>query len=187
MYLINSTIWWQILKNICVIALLVATIFNTSCNEQDNKPNPSTGSIDLNMVRLKTVYGDIIIQLDFKNAPLTTARIKYLVSNGFYSGLDFHKVIPDYIIQTGDPTGTGNGGSGKLLKTELNNLIHQPGSVSIVRNKDIKNSADSQFFICLNECTELNGKYTVFGQVIEGLGVAKKIQREDKIINLSLE
>lgn len=138
-------------------------------------------------LRIKTVYGDIIIELDQKNAPLTSDRIKALTQEGFYNGLPFHRVIPGHLIQTGDPTGTGEGGSGKNIPFEENDLSHLKGSVAMAREESDKNSGDSQFFICLRENSKLDGIYVVFGKVISGLEVANQISNGDKIITMSVE
>lgn len=138
-------------------------------------------------LRIKTVYGDIIIQLDHKSAPLTSDRILSLAKEGFYNGLPFHRVIPGFLVQTGDPTGTGEGGSGRNIPFEENSLRHKAGSVSMARREEDKNSGDSQFFISLKENKKLDGIYVVFGAVVSGLDVAKKLAQGDKIISLSLE
>ncbi|MAZ48696.1 MAG: peptidylprolyl isomerase [Halobacteriovoraceae bacterium] len=138
-------------------------------------------------LRVKTVYGDIIIELDQRNAPLTSERIKALTQEGFYNGLPFHRVIPGHLIQTGDPTGTGEGGSGKNIPFEENDLPHLEGSVAMARKELDKNSGDSQFFICLRDNSKLNGIYVVFGKVTSGLEVAKQISKGDKIITMSVE
>lgn len=136
--------------------------------------------------RIKTVHGDIVFKFLVKDAPNTSARIQELIKSGFYNGLKFHRVIPGFVIQGGDPTGTGTSGSGKKLKAEFNQNKHVPGAVAMARSQDI-NSADSQFYISTGTHPHLDGKYTIFGQVIEGLEVANQIQQNDKMLTVTLE
>jgi cyclophilin family peptidyl-prolyl cis-trans isomerase len=169
---------------------LILVFILTSCFDETKDDSfliESASSLKEQNLRLKTVHGDIIIKLHSKEAPSTVGRIVSLTNKGFYNGLTFHKVIPNFILQTGDPLGTGEGGSGQKLKLELSNLEQQPGAVSIARQISDPNSGDSQFFICLDACEEVGGNYTIFGQVIIGLDIAKKIQKKDKIINMSIE
>jgi peptidyl-prolyl cis-trans isomerase B (cyclophilin B) len=97
-----------------------------------------------------------------------------LAEEGFYNGTIFHRVIPGFMIQGGDPKGTGTGGPGYSIPAEFNNTKHVPGILSMARSRD-PNSAGSQFFIMVGTSTNLDGKYTVFGRVIEGQEVANKI------------
>ena len=161
---------------------IILFLFIFGCENEDSSQKNS-----LNKLRIKTVHGDIIVQLYPEEAPLSSERVRILTQEGFYNGLKFHKVIPDFIIQTGDPTNSGQGGSGKELRDEFNKLSHAPGTVSMAKILNQPNSADSQFFICINNCTQLNNQYTVFGKVITGLDIAGKIHSNDKIIIMSLE
>ena len=115
-------------------------------------------------------------------APNHVARIKELVRQGFYDGLKFHRVIDGFMAQTGDPKGNGTGGSGQKLKAEFNDLHHGRGAVSMARAQD-PNSADSQFFICFADSGFLDGQYTVWGQVIEGMEFVDKIKRGNPVTN----
>jgi peptidylprolyl isomerase len=110
------------------------------------------------------------------------ARIKTLAREGFYDGIVFHRVIDGFMAQTGDPTGTGGGGSGVKLKAEFSNEPHTRGAVSMARTND-PNSADSQFFICLGDATYLDGQYTVWGRVIEGMEFVDLIEKGDSNSN----
>ncbi len=132
---------------------------------------------------IKTVHGNITFKLYPKKAPNTVTRIIKLVNDGFYDGIKFHRVVPNFVIQAGDPTGSGSGGSGKKLKAEFNDAQHIKGTVSMARTSD-PDSADSQFYISLNTLPHLDGKYTVFGQVIEGLDVINKVKQGDVIISM---
>jgi peptidyl-prolyl cis-trans isomerase B (cyclophilin B) len=113
-------------------------------------------------------------------APITVANFEKLVKDGFYDGVIFHRVIPGFMIQGGDPTGTGMGGPGWNIKGEFaangvpNNLKHTAGVLSMARAMD-PNSGGSQFFIMVDDAPHLDGQYAAFGCLIEGLDVARKI------------
>jgi cyclophilin family peptidyl-prolyl cis-trans isomerase len=113
-------------------------------------------------------------------APRHVARIKELAREGFYDGVPFHRVIDGFMAQTGDPTGTGTGGSGKKLKAEFSGEAHERGTVSMARagNPD---SGDSQFFICFDEAPWLNRQYTVWGQVSAGMDLIDKLKRGEPV------
>ena len=148
-----------------------------------------------NTLLLKLKDGDVIIEMFPDSAPNHVARIKELVRQEFYNGLNFHRVIDGFMAQTGCPYGTGTGGSGKKLKAEFNTRPHKRGTVSMARAM-MPDSADSQFFICFEDCDWLNGQYTVWGEVISGMEFVDKIKRgtgangmvddPDKIISLSV-
>ncbi|MFZ1427648.1 MAG: peptidylprolyl isomerase [Geminicoccaceae bacterium] len=119
--------------------------------------------------------GQVLIQLLPDVAPKHVARIKELAKAGFYDGIIFHRVIPGFMAQTGDPTGTGTGGSGKgNIMAEFNKKPFVRGAVGAARSQN-PNSADSQFFICFADAQFLNGQYTVWGEVIEGMENVDKI------------
>ena len=136
---------------------------------------------------IKTVHGNIILKFYPKHAPNTVTRIMQLIQNGFYDGQSFHRVTPNYVIQTGDPTGTGKGGSGFKLKAEFNKIQHIKGTVGMARFNDDVDSADSQFYIALTTLPHLNEKYTIFGQVVDGINVLDKIKKGNKILSISLQ
>ena len=133
---------------------------------------------------LKTAYGSIEIKFYPKHAPKTVKRIVKLIQSEYYDGLIFHRVIPNFVIQTGDPSKTGSGGSGQTIMAEFNKLPHIKGTVAMARSKEI-HSADSQFYIALSSLPHLDEKYTVFGQVTKGTDILSKIKRGDKIISFS--
>ncbi|POB12997.1 peptidylprolyl isomerase [Halobacteriovorax sp. DA5] len=133
---------------------------------------------------IKTSHGNITFKFYPKKAPNTVARLIQLIQSGFYDGLGFHRVIPNFVVQTGDPIGTGNGGSGKKIQAEFNNISHVAGTMAMARTLTDENSADSQFYIALTALPHLDGKYTVFGQVVDGLDILKKIKAGDKIISI---
>jgi len=131
---------------------------------------------------LDTSKGRVVIAMRPDLAPGHVARIKELVRDGFYDGVVFHRVIDGFMAQTGCPHGTGTGGSGQKLKAEFTREPHVRGTVSMARAQD-PNSGDSQFFICFEESPWLNGQYTVWGQVTEGMENVDKIKRGEPVQN----
>ena len=137
-------------------------------------------------VVIQTTRGKIRYKFYTKDAPKTVHRMVELIQKGFYNGLTFHRVIPGFVAQGGDPTGTGAGGSGVKLPAEFNARKHVPGTVSMARAQD-PNSADSQFYIMLGTHPHLDGSYTAFGQLIEGQDVANQLQVGDRMTTVTLE
>ena len=128
------------------------------------------------MIYLQLKHGRVVIKTFPDVAPKTVNRIKELSKEGFYDGLKFHRVIAGFMAQTGDPRGDGTGGSDKSdLPSEFNDISHTRGIVSMARAND-PNSANSQFFICLDDSTFLDGQYTVWGEVISGMHAVDKIK-----------
>jgi peptidylprolyl isomerase len=148
-----------------------------------------------NTLIMQLTYGRVVIEMRPDLAPKHVARIKELVRQGFYDGTPFHRVIEGFMAQGGDPTGTGTGGSGKKLPAEFSNEKHVRGTVSMARSAD-PNSADSQFFIVFQDAPWLDGKYTIWGKVTEGMDFVDKIKRgegqngivqnPDKIISMKV-
>jgi peptidylprolyl isomerase len=140
---------------------------------------------------LETSRGPVKIAMRPDLAPKHCARIKELARQGFYDGVVFHRVIDGFMAQTGDPTGTGMGGSGEKLKAEFSKEPHTRGAVSMARAQN-PDSGDSQFFICFDDANFLDNKYTVWGRVIEGMENVDKITRgeppskPDKIVSMKV-
>jgi cyclophilin family peptidyl-prolyl cis-trans isomerase len=151
----------------------------------------ATKSDPENTLLMETTQGPVTIALRPDLAPGHVARIKELARKGFYDGIVFHRVIDGFMAQTGDPTGTGMGGSGKKLKAEFTREPHKRGTVSMARASD-PNSGDSQFFICFADARFLDGQYTVWGEVTDGMDNVDKIKRgepvkdPDKIVSLKV-
>ena len=135
-----------------------------------------------NTLVLETTQGRVAIAMRPDLAPNHVARIKELVSDGFYDGVVFHRVIDGFMAQTGCPHGTGTGGSGRKLKAEFSKEKHVRGTVSMARAQN-PDSADSQFFICFADSSWLNGQYTVWGQVTQGMENVDKIKRGEPVSN----
>jgi peptidylprolyl isomerase len=135
-----------------------------------------------NTLIIETTQGPVKIGLRPDLAPNHVARIKELAREGFYDGTPFHRVIEGFMAQGGDPTGTGTGGSGKKLKAEFSREPHVRGVASMARAQN-PDSADSQFFICFDDARFLDGQYTVWGEVIEGMENVDKIKRGEPVKN----
>ncbi|MFL5222545.1 MAG: peptidylprolyl isomerase [Microvirga sp.] len=133
-----------------------------------------------NMLQLETTRGPVTIAMRPDLAPTHVARIKELVREGFYDGIAFHRVIDGFMAQTGCPQGTGTGGSGTKLKAEFSREPHKRGTVSMARAQN-PDSGDSQFFICFDDASFLNGQYTVWGKVTSGMENVDKIKRGEPV------
>ena len=146
-----------------------------------------------NTLYLDLKDGRVTIEMYPDVAPKTVTRIKELVREGFYDGLTFHRVIPGFMAQGGDPSGNGTGGSGQHIPAEFSDLTHLKGTLSMARSDD-PNSADSQFFIVLDVSSHLDGLYTIWGRVIGGMkyvdhikeGVVPALQDPDEIIKMQI-
>ena len=146
-----------------------------------------------NTLYMELTGGRVVIALRPDLAPKHVAQIKKLVSRHFYDGLTFHRVIPDFMAQTGDPTGTGTGGSYEPnLPAEFTDTPYKRGTIGMARTND-PNSANSQFFICFSGgCDQLRGQYTVWGEVVQGMEFVDKVavgeppEKPDRILKLQL-
>lgn len=155
--------------------------------------NGTTEAADLeNTLYLETAHGRVVIELRPDLAPKHVERIKELTREGFYDGIVFHRVIEDFMAQTGDPTGTGTGGSAKPdLPAEFSDAKFERGTLGMARSQN-PNSANSQFFINFTATPFLDGQYTIWGQVVEGMEHVDKITRgeppanPDKIVKMQV-
>lgn len=137
------------------------------------------------LVKMKTDKGTIYLELFPEVAPLHVDNFLRLIKTGFYNGLIFHRVLPGQIIQGGCPEGTGRGGPGYTIPAEFNFRKHKNGTLSMARASH-PDSAGSQFYICLKRMRQLDGKYTVFGQVVKGQDVPAKIKKGDRLRKLEI-
>jgi peptidyl-prolyl cis-trans isomerase B (cyclophilin B) len=197
---LNGT--WLWIGGIAVV-ILIATV--TSCTIGPGKPakessmtanpaerndmysEPPKMQIDASksyVATISTAKGDIVVQLDASAAPLTVNNFVFLANQGFYDDLTFHRVEPGFVIQGGDPAGTGGGGPGYTVPAEIG-LKHVEGAIAMARQGDQVNperaSSGSQFYITLAPTDFLDGAYTVFGQVAEGMDVVQSIAVGDVI------
>jgi peptidylprolyl isomerase len=154
------------MKNLLLTIIGLFYFMTSTANAQDLS----------NTLYMELKDGRVIIEMRPDLAPQHVARIKELVSEKFYDGLKFHRVIDGFMVQTGDPLGNGTGGSGVKLQAEFNNEPHVKGTVSMARAQDV-NSGDSQFFICLADARFLDGQYTVWGKVTQGMDIVDKIKK----------
>lgn len=173
-------------KIICLLLTLMLTIVVSGCGSKE------TENIDYNAEPYGTHhavitvenYGEIHLELDGDTAPVTVKNFVELAKSGFYDGLTFHRIIEGFMIQGGDPEGTGIGGSDKEIIGEFasngieNNISHERGVISMARLGNDPNSASSQFFIMHRTATHLDGDYAAFGHVTKGMTVVDKIASE---------
>ena len=192
-------------KNLLTIVL--ATVLLSACGSSqqtvDNNlkldgpmttsPNPTPtlttqkkNTDTANYAAITTKDGQIVVKLYAKETPNTVANFLKKADSGFYNNLTFHRVIPGFMAQGGDPTGTGMGGNRQ--KSELNSIPFKRGTLGLARTAETKDfSNDSQFFICFTDdgCQHLTGEYVNFGEVVSGLDVLDKIIQGDKMIQIS--
>ncbi|MCC3305023.1 peptidylprolyl isomerase [Sneathiella sp. HT1-7] len=138
-----------------------------------------------NTLYLETKDGRVIIEMRPDLAPNHVARIKELAREGFYDGIVFHRVIDGFMAQTGCPQGTGTGGSGQNLSSEFSDEDHIEGTCSMARAGH-PDSADSQFFIMFDRAPHLDGQYSIWGQVVEGMDAVHKIKKGSSMDNGSV-
>ena len=183
-------------KKLIVSILLVCMIFLTACgNTQNTTAQGSNAQAQATeiiesctaVIEIEN-YGSITVQLDGSAAPITVENFVSLAESGFYDGLTFHRIMEGFMMQGGDPLGNGTGGSDKTIKGEFkdngvdNPLSHTRGAISMARSM-IADSASSQFFICHEDATFLDGSYAAFGYVTEGMDVVDAVCKDAKPID----
>ena len=172
-----------------IAVFLIAFLFLVSGSFAEDKTKPETSAKDTAKaekkmykkrqadnpeIAIETDFGTMKLELFRDVAPIHVDSMLSRIREGFYDGLIFHRIIDGFMIQGGDPKGTGTGGPGYTLPAEFNKIKHVEGTLSMARSRD-PNSAGSQFFICLAEAAYLNGQYTNFGHLMEGYDVLQKI------------
>ncbi len=158
----------------------------TNSRKQYTAPPPMTiDSKKQYTATIKTKKGDLVLDLFASDVPLTVNNFVFLAREGFYNGTTFHRVIPDFMAQGGDPTGTGMGGPGYSFADEFSQHTHVTGALSMANAG--ANTNGSQFFITYAPQRHLDGKHSVFGQLTEGMDVLKKIVSGDSIISITIE
>ena len=178
---------FAIIGAIAIAVLLAFTICGCAKKSSSNSSSSSSSKFSADnfkqtdQVEIEVAnYGKIKVGLDANAAPITVANFKQLVSDGFYNGLTFHRIIPGFMIQGGCPEGTGMGGPGYTIKGEFrangikNNLKHTRGVLSMARSS-MNDTAGSQFFIMHEDAPHLDGQYAAFGKVIEGMEIVDEI------------
>lgn len=132
------------------------------------------------VIKISTEKGDMVLELFPDVAPKHVESMLTLIKKDFYNGLNFHRVVPGFVIQGGCPQGTGTGGPGYKIDAEFNSRKHLKGTLAMARSSD-PNSAGSQFYICLENIPHLDNQYTVFGQLVKGHEVPELIKQGDKM------
>jgi len=127
--------------------------------------------------------GEISIEFFPEDAPKTVENFVGLAKKGFYDGLNFHRVVPDFVVQGGCPKGNGTGGPGYQIKAEFNKQKHVRGTVAMARSQD-PDSAGSQFYICYGPTPHLDGQYTVFGKIVAGMELVDGIKHGDRMTSV---
>jgi peptidyl-prolyl cis-trans isomerase B (cyclophilin B) len=139
--------------------------------------------------KITTAKGDVVCELDYKKAPLSCTNFCQLAEGGFYNGLLFHRVVPKFVVQGGDPEGTGRGGPGYTIPAEIG-LKHEKGALAWARLPDQvnpeKRSSGSQFYITLENVPYLDGEYSVFGKTVSGMDIVEKLVQGDKILKIEI-
>lgn len=173
-----SAIIAAVLVVVCIAAVIANTIVNNKKDGSGGVPAVTSKNYFAD-IEIKD-YGTITVKLDSEAAPLTVKNFVSLAKDGFYDGLTFHRIMEGFMMQGGDPEGTGYGGSDKTIVGEFanngynNNLSHTRGAISMARSNSY-NSASSQFFIVHQDSTSLDGEYAVFGYVTEGIEVVDAV------------
>ena len=129
--------------------------------------------------------GELRLEFYAEDAPKTVENFVTLAKKGFYNGLNFHRVVPDFVVQGGCPKGNGTGGPGYQIKAEFNKQKHVRGSLAMARSQD-PDSAGSQFYICYGSTPHLDGQYTVFGRVVSGMEHVDRIKQGDKMTAVTI-
>lgn len=182
---------------VLIVAMMICATAAAQAPKKEAKMSkwtePAKADVDATkkyVATIKTSKGDIVCELYPKQAPLSVTNFIYLAKNGFYDGLTFHRVVPNFVIQGGDPTATGSGGPGYTIPAEIG-LPHKEGALAWARTGDEVNpqrrSSGSQFYITLKATPFLDGGYTVFGQTVGGMDVVKKIEQKDKIEKIEIK
>ncbi len=129
--------------------------------------------------------GEIRVEFYLQDAPKTVENFVALAKKGFYNGLTFHRVVPDFVVQGGCPNGNGTGGPGHTIKAEFNTQKHLRGTVAMARSQH-PDSAGSQFYICYGPTPHLDGSYTVFGRVVAGMEHVDRIKQGDRMTSVTI-
>jgi peptidyl-prolyl cis-trans isomerase B (cyclophilin B) len=176
-------------RSSCLVAAVSILAIASACTSSnaDGLPVRNTGHYAI----VDTDRGTVVVELYPKVAPKTVANFEKLAKQGFYNGLTFHRVVPDFVAQGGDPDGTGTGGPGYTVPAEIDPKEHHlRGTLATARTGDEVNpkreSSGSQFYICLTPQPGLDAQYTIFGGVIKGMNVVDQIQKGDHMKKITL-
>jgi peptidyl-prolyl cis-trans isomerase B (cyclophilin B) len=161
--------------------LLCLSLFSCAGKKESSKT-----TIRIKAAVIETNKGRIVLQLFEKDAPETVANFEKLASSGFYNGLTFHRYVPNFVIQGGDPKGDGTGNPGYRIKFERSPRKHLRGAVAMALSPGDPDSGGSQFYITLVPTPHLNGDYCVFGQVVKGMGVVGQLRQDDVMKSVTI-
>ena len=186
------------LSRMAGIALVLVTLLLASCGGQAPEPSPTPEpktysapppmTIDTSKqytATIETEKGNLVLELFASDVPVTVNNFVFLTREGFYDGTIFHRVIPGFMAQGGDPTGTGTGNPGYSFADEFTEHTHVTGALSMANSGADTNGC--QFFITYAPQPHLDGKHSVFGQLIEGMDILEKIEQGDTIIRITIE
>lgn len=171
-----------------VVALLVLFSLVACANNSSIKSNGGKNMTKPKIEISVKEYGKMQFELDPSNAPITVENFLKLAKSGFYNGLTFHRIIAGFMIQGGDPLGNGTGGSPDKIKGEFaengvdNKIEHRRGVISMARSQSF-DSASSQFFICHEDSTSLDGQYAAFGKILSGIEIVDKICEDTRVLD----
>ena len=186
--------------HIAITILAAGTLLLASCTAQEAEPipeqsgEPKTYSEPPEMIidtskdytaTMETEHGDMVLELFTSDVPNTVNNFVFLANEGFYDGTTFHRVVPGFVAQGGDPTGTGRGGPGYQFADEFSDHTHTAGALSMANAGPDTNG--SQFFITFTPQHGLDGKHSVFGQLIDGEDVLEQIEQGDVIIKITID
>jgi peptidyl-prolyl cis-trans isomerase B (cyclophilin B) len=191
---VQKKVWYKNMKIVIPVAAavlilgLLLTLFLTGVIKMPSQPaksykSPTPMVIDVNKkytAVIKTAKGDLTLELYPQDAPVTVNNFVTLARKGFYNGLTFHRIIPGFMAQGGDPKGDGSGGPGYTIPDEINQRKHVTGALSMAKTAQ-PNTGGSQFFICFAPQPHLDGIHTVFGQLTQGTDVLKQLVIGDKM------
>ena len=180
------------LFRIAGIVLVLAALLSTSCAGEEPRPKTYSASPPMTIDTTKqysaiiqTETGNIVLELFARDVPVTVNNFVFLAREGFYDGTTFHRVIPGFVAQGGDPTGTGGGNPGYFFADEFSQHTHIAGVLSMANSGSDTNGC--QFFITYTPQHHLDGKHSVFGQVIEGMDVLERIKQGDTIKRITIK
>lgn len=179
-------------RSLLVLLLISLVVFAAGCANSTppatppNAPGPAPDppQVQAKEAVIETEKGSIVIELFSADAPNTVLNFALLAQQGFYDGLTFHRVIPGFMAQGGCPNGNGTGGPGHTIPCEINHNKHVRGAISMAHAG--RDTGGSQFFICFEAQPHLDGKHTVFGQVVSGMDVVDQIEQGDQMLKVTV-
>ena len=170
------------MKKLLILLTVAALMGGCTGGDSDKKREEDRAAQNRPRVVMETSLGTVVLELFPEVAPNHVRNFLDLVNGGFYDGLTFHRVVKAFVIQGGSPDGSPAGHAGYTIPEEFSNLPHMPGTLAMARGAD-PNSASCQFYICLSQLSDLDGKYTIFGQTVEGMEVVQMIGKVETLDN----